>query len=450
MEAVFPLVNWTVPVLDWMGPVLEWLTFLLDLNFLFVSFLLASLAWLLALIYNLSHTVLTYFLHFGQVLLSLLALVEALVEFTFVGLQPLFAFLYSCYSSLESLKLLGHLASHGALRSQEVLTRGILNMVSSNHALLCQACDIYGIAMSLVAYVINSLVNICLVSTQNLFSLVLALWAAMAGAPWQMLDVLVAFLTHLSSSGMAMANLLWTPYQLGLELLASVVLLLAGSMLSNLTIFVLLVCMLAVTLTVLYPDFTLRLATGALNQLHARLSYHQLREDVVRLCRLALGLEAWRQVWRLSLQLASWPNQGGALGAPQRVARRMSSARIQGQDNLREEEEEEGDDDDDNDDEEDKEDIRSFRSVSTSSRGRERLNEDELPARHDPWRLLEEQEARKRCVICQDQSKTVLLLPCRHLCLCQACTEILMHQPLYFRNCPLCRHRILQTLNVYL
>ncbi|XP_057616533.1 E3 ubiquitin-protein ligase RNF26-like [Chionomys nivalis] len=423
-----------------MGPVPEWLTFLLDLNFLFVSFLLASLARLLALIYNLPHTVLTYFLYFGRVLLSLLALVEALVEFTFVGLQQLFAFLYSCYSSLESLKLLGHLASHGALRSREILTKGILNMVSSGHALLRQACDICGIAMSLVAYVINSLVNICLISTQNLFSLVLALWAAVAGALWWMTVVLAAFLAHLSSSRVAMANLLWTPCQLGLELLASVVFLLAGSMLSNLTIFLLLVYVLAVTLTVLYPDFTLRLATGALNQLHARLSYHQLREDV-RLSRLALGLEAWRQVWRLSLQLASWPNQGGALGPPQGVARRVSSARIQGRDNLQE-------DDDDVDEEE--EDLRSFRSASTSTRGRERLNEDEPPARQDPWRLLEEHEARKRCIICQDQTKTVLLLPCRHLCLCQACTKILMHQPLCVRNCPLCRRRILQTLNVYL
>ncbi|KAK7799130.1 hypothetical protein U0070_011515 [Myodes glareolus] len=431
MEAMLPVVNWTGQVLDWMGPVLEWLTFVLDLNFLLVSFLLTNLAWLLGFIYNLPYTVLTYFLHFGRVLLSLLALVEVLVEFTFVGLQPMCAFLYSCYSSLESLKLLGHLASHAALRSREILNRGILSVVSNGHAWLHQACDICGIAMSLVAYVINSLVNICLIGTQNLFSLVLALWAAVAGPLWRMTDVLAAFLAHLSSSAVAMANLLWTPCQLGLELLVSVVLL-AGSMLSNLTIFVLLVCVLAVTLTVLYSDFTLRLAARALNQLHVRLSYHRLREDVVRLSRLALGLEVWRQVWRLSLQLASWPNRGEVPGAPQGSARRVSSARIQGQDNLREGEEA----------------IRTNRTAP--ARGRERLDEDEPTAWQDPWRLLEEHEERKRCVICQDQSKTVLLLPCRHLCLCQACTEILMHQPIYFRNCPLCRRRILQTLNVYL
>ncbi|XP_006739775.1 E3 ubiquitin-protein ligase RNF26 [Leptonychotes weddellii] len=434
MEAVYMVVNGV-------GLVLDLLTLVLDLNFLLVSSLLASLAWLLAFIYNLPHTVLTSLLHLGRgVLLSLLALVEALVRFTFGGLQALCTLLYSCCSGLESLKLLGHLASHGALRGREILHRGVLNVVSSGHALLRQACDICAIAMSLVAYVINSLVNICLIGTQNLFSLMLALWDAVMGPLWRLTDVVAAFLAHISSSAVAMAILLWTPCQLALELLASAARLLASFVLVNITGLVLLVCVLAVMVTVLHPDLTLRLATRALSQLCARPSYRRLREDVVRLSRLALDLEAWRQVWSRSLQLATWPNRGGAPGAPQGGPRRVPSARTWRQDTLpeagpRSEAEEE-------------EEVRTARG--TPARGRERLNEEESVAGQDPWKLLKEQEERKKCVICQDQSKTVLLLPCRHLCLCQACTEILMRHPVHHRNCPLCRRGILQTLNVYL
>ncbi|XP_048199948.1 E3 ubiquitin-protein ligase RNF26 [Perognathus longimembris pacificus] len=434
MEAVYVVVNGA-------GLVLDVLTLVLDLNFLLVSSLLASLAWLLAFLYNLPHTVLTSLLHLGRgVLLSLLALAEAVVRVISGGLQAVCTLLYSCCSGLESLKLLGHLASHGALRGREILHRGVLNVIANGHALLRQACDVCAIAMSLVAYVVNSLVNICLIGTQNLFSLVLALWEAVTGPLWRMTDVMAAFLAHISSSAVAMAILLWTPCQLALELLTSAARLLAGFVLVNLTGLVLLVCVLAVTVTVLHPDLILRLATRALSQRHARPSYHRLREDVLRLSRLALGVEAWHRIWSRSLQLASWPNRGGAPGAPQGGPRRVFFARTQGQDTPPEggphradAEEEEG---------------TAIRNAP--ARGRERLNEEEPAAGQDPWKLLKEQEERKKCVICQDQSKTVLLLPCRHLCLCQACTEILMRHPVYHRNCPLCRRGILQTLNVYL
>jgi RING finger protein 26 len=259
------------------------------------------------------------------------------------------------------------------------------------------------------------------------------------GPLWRMTDVVAAFLAHISSSAVAMTILLWTPCQLALELLASAVRLLTSFMLVNLTGLVLLACVLAVTVTVLHPDLILRLATQAFSQLHARPSYHRLREDVVRLSRLALGLEAWHRIWSRSLQLATWPNRGGAPGAPQGIPRRVFSVRTQGQDTLLETVPRAG---------AEEEEIGTIRT--TPARGRERLNEEDPTAGQDPWKLLKEQEERKKCVICQDQSKTVLLLPCRHLCLCQACTEILMRHPVYHRNCPLCRRGILQTLNVYL
>lgn len=115
MEAVYLIVN------D-VGLVLDVLTLVLDLNFLLVSSLLASLAWLLACIYNLPHTILTSLMHLGHgVLFSLLALIEALVQFILGGFQASCTLLYSSCSGLENLKLLGHLASHEALGSRNIL-----------------------------------------------------------------------------------------------------------------------------------------------------------------------------------------------------------------------------------------------------------------------------------------------------------------------------------------
>ncbi|XP_074158490.1 E3 ubiquitin-protein ligase RNF26 [Sminthopsis crassicaudata] len=444
MEAVYLVLNGIGLALDVLG-------FVLDLNFLLVSSMLAALTWMVTFFYNLPHTVLAGLLHLGRgAVLSTLAILESLARLIVGALQAAGALLRGCCSGLESLKVAGHLALHVATRGRELLQRGLLTMAASSQALLRQACDVCAIAMSLVAYVVNSLVNICLIGTQNLFALGLALWDSVMGPLWRVTDVLAAFFAHVSSSAVAMAILLWTPCQLVLELVASGTRLLATFMLANLLGLVLLGVVLAVTVTILHPDLAVRLAVRAAEQLHALPSYHRLRGDVARLSRLALSSESWRRVRSRSLQLASWSIGGGgggggggapgAPGAPQGGPRRGPPVRNRGHEQppepaprflLRPDEE-------------------AGTSRGAPVRGRERLNEEEPLPGHDPWQLLKEQEERKKCVICQDQSKTVLLLPCRHLCLCQGCTEILLRQPAYQRNCPLCRQGILQTLNVYL
>lgn len=40
------------------------------------------------------------------------------------------------------------------------------------------------------------------------------------------------------------------------------------------------------------------------------------------------------------------------------------------------------------------------------------------------------------CVICMSDMRDTLILPCRHLCLCQACADSLRYQA---NNCPICR-----------
>jgi hypothetical protein len=57
---------------------------------------------------------------------------------------------------------------------------------------------------------------------------------------------------------------------------------------------------------------------------------------------------------------------------------------------------------------------------------------------------LSTEDERRMCVVCQEEIKSVLLMPCRHLCLCKECSR---------RNeiskCPLCREKISQKIDVY-
>jgi len=57
---------------------------------------------------------------------------------------------------------------------------------------------------------------------------------------------------------------------------------------------------------------------------------------------------------------------------------------------------------------------------------------------------LSEEAEKRLCVICQEEQKSVLLLPCRHLCCCANCGTQIGHQ------CPLCRQVIHRKIsNVY-
>ncbi|KAI8518419.1 protein localization to perinuclear region of cytoplasm [Branchiostoma belcheri] len=76
----------------------------------------------------------------------------------------------------------------------------------------------------------------------------------------------------------------------------------------------------------------------------------------------------------------------------------------------------------------------------------------QAPERARKIRLRFTKEREKRlCVVCQDNVKNVLLLPCRHMCLCRGCADhitnsLYAHQ----RVCPLCRSRIGNALDIYI
>ena len=53
------------------------------------------------------------------------------------------------------------------------------------------------------------------------------------------------------------------------------------------------------------------------------------------------------------------------------------------------------------------------------------------------------------CVICLNERKTVVLLPCRHLCVCVSCSKKLRNVD-QNETCPICRNEIESLLEVFL
>lgn len=86
-----------------------------------------------------------------------------------------------------------------------------------------------------------------------------------------------------------------------------------------------------------------------------------------------------------------------------------------------------------------------FRRSATPSRITNDMSADDL------HKVLETDKERRMCVVCQDRSKSVLILPCRHMCLCVECgNHIARSRSRERRKCPLCRSKINTIMNVYL
>ncbi|KAM9519788.1 E3 ubiquitin-protein ligase RNF26 [Guaruba guarouba] len=457
---------------------LDLLLLLLDVNFFLVSSLVSALLWLLAAAWSLPAAAAACALACWDGLLLSLASVERAALGALQGLSA--ALRGCCCCGLEGLKVLGHLLSHLALRGKELLHRELCWLLGCGQALARQVCEGLAIGTSLLAYLVNSLVNVCLIGAQNLFALAAALWDSLAGPFLRVADLLAALLAHVSSGAIAVSILLWSPCQMAFELLAFVAQLFVTTFFVNIYGLGLLVLVVVVGAFVFNPGLLWTLTDCVLGYLNTLPSYHRLQRDAWRLYQVAvltLGMAMTSQTWRRlvdwSLQVTNW-SQGGRMMNRESNQREAAAPALRyaapgrpmlaGLGQLPAEHE----------DDEDAERVPQARpALGRSVAGqrlpphreepgtswgkaqrRQQLNagarDAEGAADNDPWMLLKEQEERKKCVICQDQTKTVLLLPCRHLCLCQECTEVLLQQAIYQRNCPLCRQMILQTLNVYL
>ena len=51
------------------------------------------------------------------------------------------------------------------------------------------------------------------------------------------------------------------------------------------------------------------------------------------------------------------------------------------------------------------------------------------------------------CVVCEDNKKQVMLMPCKHMCLCRSCTNMCLYKTI--KECPMCRAKIEDSIEVF-
>lgn len=62
---------------------------------------------------------------------------------------------------------------------------------------------------------------------------------------------------------------------------------------------------------------------------------------------------------------------------------------------------------------------------------------------------LSETPIRFLCVVCMEQEKSVVLLPCKHMCMCKACTQQILARGQDTAMCPVCRGPIHDIMGLY-
>ncbi|XP_012723471.2 E3 ubiquitin-protein ligase RNF26 [Fundulus heteroclitus] len=441
-------------VISTVGKCLDVAGLLLDLNFLLVHTVVRTLLAVAAFVANLPALVLSLLLQLANLaLLCVVYAAETASGLAHGAVSQLGDAVLGLEGLLESLKMVGYLSMHILLRGREHLCRGVVSVL--------EGC---GIAVSLVVYFTNTVVNFALIATQNAYVAAVGVWQTVSSPLQKALELTLTFFTFLYSSLAGTSAFLWSPCKLLLDVAASLLHMFVSVFVLNVYGLLLTVAVALVTTCYLNPRLGRQAAVHALVYVNSfpalrrlfrvtwRLSsalwrtpgalQRNARHLQLRLRRLSL-LERrfWRQLSRhssplgLVLRTLLHRDAGGRArgdGEPGEERRDPPDGRA-GDGALRE----------------------SRASPSSSSDGPLKaspsLGQDGKPLPAESLlTLLKEQEERKKCVICQDCTKTVVLLPCRHLCLCRDCTDILLRQPLYQQNCPLCRRMILDTMDVYL
>lgn len=441
-------------VISTVGRCLDAVCLLLDVNFLIVHTVVRTILAVIAFINSLPTLLLNSVIELGNLMVfGLMSMAEATTNVAHGTVTMMGSLVLALEGLLESLKMVGYLSMHVLLRGKEQLCRGLLSVM--------EGC---GIAVSLVVYFANTVVNYALIATQNIYLALVSVWQTVSSPLQKVLELTLTSFTFLYSSLVGTSAFLWSPCKLVLDFVVSLVHMFISIFILNIYGLLLTVTIALTTTAYLNPELT-RQAAGrivdymnsfpALGRLYQALNRfasalqrtpHFLRGAMQRLPRILhhlylLERGLWQQLSRLSSQL------GLALRTQRQ---RDNNNRDRGDGDPGEERRDPPDGSAGDGAHQELLDL-VFPSSSTDRPLKKQLSlgKDGKDA-ENLLSLLKEQEDRKKCVICQDCTKTVVLLPCRHLCLCRDCTNILLRQPFTQQNCPLCRHMILNTMDVYL
>ncbi|CAF97502.1 unnamed protein product [Tetraodon nigroviridis] len=428
-------------VISTVSKCLDVVCLLLDLNFLVVHTVMRTVVGVITFITSLPTLLLTSLAELGNcVVFGVISLAEASSNVAQGTVTMLGSIVLALEGLLESLKMMGYLTMHVLLRGKEQLCRGLVSLL--------EGC---GIALSLVVYFTNTVVNFVLIATQNVYVAVVSVLQTLSCPLQKALELALTCLTCVSSSLAGTSAFLWSPCKVVLDFLISLVHMFMSIFILNVYGLLLTVTIALTTTAYLNPELSRHAATRVLGYVNSHAAVRRLfaalrafasaasyflRAAVRHLPRMlhhlcSLERRLWEHLSGLSSQLAL------ARRAPHRRDRRAHA------------------DGDPGDQRRDPPDGRAGEPLHREAPSSSRIGPpgEQIPTKapaENLLSLLKEQEDRKKCVICQDANKTVVLLPCRHLCLCRGCTSILLRQPLYQHNCPLCRRMILDTMDVYL
>lgn len=430
-----------------LGKCVELICLLLDINFMIVNSLVRLCAALIHLISSLPMLLSNSLLECVD--LTLFCMITMMDGMTVVTHNVIGGWMQILGGLLESCKMMGYLSTHLLLRTKELLHRGLL----SGQGFLRQICEGCSIVFSLLLYFINTIVNLLLIGTQNMYSVMLSMMEAVASPLQKALELALTVLTFFYSTLVGTSLLLWTPCRLAVEFVSSLGHLLISVFLLNSYGLMLTIAIIISATVYLNPALCHSGIQRIIDYVNTLPALQQLQRTRQRFYLLERHL--WQGIAWMHSRLGLWITFAGRRtlrtgdGTVQQVNTEHDPL------DIAEEAEARADDV-----------VNEPQTLppapepvdptqpSCSSRRllRKMASEDicQAPPAENLLTLLQEQEERKKCVICQDSTKTVVLLPCRHLCLCRDCTNILLRQPIYQHNCPLCRHMILQTMDVYL